>query len=147
MKQKKNNKHGFTLVEIIVVLVILAILAAILIPSMVGYIKKANEKKDLTEARNVLQAVQTYADEHYDTIGENNNISGIKNSAKEGTAAREIADLAEMPDGWAATLLIDPDTKTVWIMRIVTPDNIIKYGGGKAYAEGGYPKGWTVTAR
>lgn len=40
----RKTKKGFTLVEVIVVLVILAILAAILIPSMVGWIGKADEK-------------------------------------------------------------------------------------------------------
>ena len=36
--KKIRNKHGFTLVEIIVVLVILAILAAVAIPSVLGYV-------------------------------------------------------------------------------------------------------------
>ena len=36
-KLKENNKKGFTLVELIVVLVILAILAALLIPALTGY--------------------------------------------------------------------------------------------------------------
>lgn len=39
--QKKSNKKGFTLVEIIVVLVILAILAAIAVPSVIGYVDEA----------------------------------------------------------------------------------------------------------
>lgn len=39
---KKGNKKGFTLVEIIVVLVILAILAAIAVPTTFGYV---DEKK------------------------------------------------------------------------------------------------------
>ena len=51
MGKKPLSKKGFTLVEIIVVLVILAILAAILIPSMVGYIDKANKKTAVVEAR------------------------------------------------------------------------------------------------
>ena len=38
---KKGNKKGFTLVEIIVVLVILAILAAIAVPSVLGYVEQA----------------------------------------------------------------------------------------------------------
>lgn len=64
-KLKKNNKKGFTLVELIVVLVILAILAALLIPSLTGYIKKAKEKQIIAETRQVVMAAQTLADEAY----------------------------------------------------------------------------------
>jgi prepilin-type N-terminal cleavage/methylation domain len=39
-----NNKKGFTLIEIIVVLVILAVLAAFTIPTMLGYISSSQEK-------------------------------------------------------------------------------------------------------
>lgn len=39
-----NNKKGFTLIEVIVVLVILAILAAFTIPTMFGYISSSQEK-------------------------------------------------------------------------------------------------------
>ena len=38
-----KNKRGFTLVELIVVLVILAVLAALLVPSLTGYIDKAKQ--------------------------------------------------------------------------------------------------------
>lgn len=42
MKYKlRNNKRGFTLVELIVVLTILAVLAAMLIPALQGYIEKS----------------------------------------------------------------------------------------------------------
>ena len=40
-KVSKSSKKGFTLVELIVVLVILAILAAMLVPALTGYIKRA----------------------------------------------------------------------------------------------------------
>ena len=48
--KKIKNKHGFTLVEIIVVLVILAILAAVAIPSVLGYVDEAKKAGIIQEA-------------------------------------------------------------------------------------------------
>lgn len=62
---RKNNKKGFTLVELIVVLVILAILAALLIPALTGYIDKAKEKQIVAETRQIVMAAQTLVDEEY----------------------------------------------------------------------------------
>ena len=67
LKKMKNNKKGFTLVELIVVLVILAILAALLIPALTGYIDKAKEKSVIAETRQVVMAAQTLVDEKYGT--------------------------------------------------------------------------------
>ena len=64
-KLRNNNKKGFTLVELIVVLVILAILAALLIPALTGYIDKAKEKNVIAETRQAVMAAQTIADEEY----------------------------------------------------------------------------------
>ena len=55
----RNNKKGFTLVEVIVVVVILAILAAIMVPSMIGWINKAEDKTAVVEGRTILVAGQT----------------------------------------------------------------------------------------
>lgn len=63
--KKLFNKKGMTLVEVIVVLVILAILAAVLVPTMIGWIDKANEKTSAAEARAVYLAAQTLASEKY----------------------------------------------------------------------------------
>ena len=56
--ERNNRKRGFTLVELIVVLVILAALAALLVPSLTGYIDKAKKKAVITEARDVWTASQ-----------------------------------------------------------------------------------------
>ena len=77
MKKKMNNK-GFTLVELIVVLVILAILAAILVPTLMGYIDKAKQEKDFSTAQSVRVAVQSTLAELYSKSDNPNKVSGDK---------------------------------------------------------------------
>lgn len=55
----KKNKKGFTLVEIIVVLVIMGILLAIAVPSIMGYISKAQDQRYIAEARNGFLGANT----------------------------------------------------------------------------------------
>ena len=64
-KTRKSSKKGFTLVELIVVLVILAILAAMLVPALTGYIKRARQEKDYQFAATVLTAAQSAATYQY----------------------------------------------------------------------------------
>ena len=64
LKALSKNK-GFTLVELIVVLVILAILAAILVPTLLGYIDRARSEKDFATAQAIRVAAQAEADEIY----------------------------------------------------------------------------------
>lgn len=65
LKKAREEKKGFTLVELIVVLVILAILAAILVPALLGWIDEAKKKQYQLEARNIYVASQAVADEWY----------------------------------------------------------------------------------
>ena len=60
MKQK-----GFTLVELIVVLAILAVLAAIMVPSLTGYIDKAKNTQLISIARSVYTAARVEVSEAY----------------------------------------------------------------------------------
>lgn len=54
--RERREQKGFTLVELIVVLVILAILAAMLVPTMTGYIDRANQDKLVAETRMIVMA-------------------------------------------------------------------------------------------
>lgn len=67
MKSARSTKKesGFTLVELIVVLVLLATLAALLVPSLTGYIDKARQNAVIAKARAVLVASQAVVTEAY----------------------------------------------------------------------------------
>lgn len=56
-----NNKKGFTLIELIVVIAILGVLALILVPGFMGYIDDARTSAAQSNARNLLTAAQAEA--------------------------------------------------------------------------------------
>ena len=97
IKKLKENKKGFTLVELIVVLVFIAILAAMLIPALTGYINRAKNKSIVAETRSVVMAAQTLADEAYAKADVSGNVSFDKtNTATTGTTYASVANLAEV---------------------------------------------------
>lgn len=83
--QKKSNKKGFTLVEIIVVLVILTILAAIAVPSVLGYVNEAKEERYIQEAHSIYVVIQT-EEAKLEALGETTPTYG------KGTAAADAKD-------------------------------------------------------
>ena len=54
---KKSNKKGFTIVELVIVIAVVAILAAVLIPTFVNVVKKANVSNDTALVRNLNSAL------------------------------------------------------------------------------------------
>ena len=60
--KKVNNKKGFTIVELVIVIAVIAILAAVLIPTFSGVVEKANKTAALEKAKNALTAVLTAND-------------------------------------------------------------------------------------
>lgn len=53
---RKNNKKGFTIVELVIVIAVIAILAGVLIPTFANMVDKANKSADLQAATNAFKS-------------------------------------------------------------------------------------------
>ena len=51
---KKNNRKGFTIVELVIVIAVIGILAGVMIPTFGGVVAKANEAAADQEAQGIL---------------------------------------------------------------------------------------------
>lgn len=66
MKKNKTNKHGFTLIELMIVVAIIGILAAVAIPAFINYMKRAKTSEATLNLKSIVEGAVSY----YDTKGQ-----------------------------------------------------------------------------
>ena len=82
----KTSKKGFTLIELIVVIAIIGVLAAILVPSMLGYVKKSKVSSANSAANSLLKAINTSLVEIDEESQDAASITSIDRTTRSGDA-------------------------------------------------------------
>lgn len=75
LKRTLRSRHGFTLVELVVVLVIAGITASFAVPALTGYIDNAKEKQAVSEAQACVMTATRIAAQNYALV-QNASITG-----------------------------------------------------------------------
>lgn len=89
----KKSQKGFTLVELVVVIAIIGVLAAILVPSMLNYVKKSRLKTANSNAKTAYNAAAEYiADKETQGIGRTAALADFTVGFQLATAASSDAD-------------------------------------------------------
>ncbi|MBQ9110526.1 MAG: type II secretion system protein [Oscillospiraceae bacterium] len=131
---KTRKMKGFTLVELIVVIAIIGVLAAILVPSMLGYVKKSKVSAMNSNAKSLYDAVATSLVE-LDSEGTSVGSTNYSYKTNTGDAAKINAKIVNYFES-----VTELDAAEYQVKDMSCEGAYVKDG---AYA-GGYPTGSTT---
>lgn len=118
---KKNNKKGFTLIELVIVIAILAILALILVPAIGKYIGNANDAKNQASARTIYtNAVLAHS---------------MEPELDEGALATEVKTLSNVKAEDVVIVTVDDETNEVTEISYTTGGKKITFNGSVFVSE------------
>ena len=120
---KRNNKKGFTIVELVIVIAVIAILAGVLIPTFAGIVKKANNSSIQQETRAALTVILAEENGQLDSAADYYFYYNSKDGVSYFKYNKTTAKLEEVKDTAAN---IDSDKK------IVLNDNDVVWSSGDA---------------
>lgn len=115
---RRNNRHGFTIVELLIVIVVIGILAAITIVAYNGIQQRARNAKTTAAAKAYLNAFQIYVAQNgsYPNVGYNNYCLG-----------QPVASCSSTGSSWSQDAGLETALKTV-----ITPLPLPSNGPGTA---------------
>lgn len=102
--KKMNNKKGFTLAELLIVVAIIAVLVAIAIPTFTTQLEKSREGVDLANVRSAYAEVKTAA------LGAADGTYYKEVKSKQATAGFKYVDLTELAEDLGKTYKTQLDT-------------------------------------